>query len=165
MKLKSGLAFTLFLTVLLAGFFPVSFISVSSGEFDCVSRTQNFSLRWRHSVEKQLWFEHYHWQQNHFELKESWLQTFGAGTPSRAESTDAPDGYIGYRHNVSYQDLNWTVSPRMEGTLLFDQQELLLYQKLPEYSVVHIQPEKSPFWFYLLRSSCEAATKRKNNAE
>lgn len=156
MRKSAGYIVLFLIGICLSGFFPISYLSISSGEFYCVSRTETFSLRWRHSVEKQLWYEHYQRTDNQFILFESWLQTFGAGTPSSTpKTTQAPKGYIGYRHNVVLNELNWTVSPRMEGTVLFNNGTLPVYRFLPEYSVVSFKSEKSPLWFYLLRSACD----------
>ncbi|RRN02576.1 DUF1850 domain-containing protein [Bibersteinia trehalosi] len=161
LKKKFSRYFGLFnAVILLAGFFPVSYLSISSGALHCNIRSKYFSLRWRHSVEKQLWYEHYRHQANQFELFESWLQTFGAGTPSYTTAiTNAPQGYIGYKHQIRVNELNWVVSPSMEGTFLVEHKEIPLYQYLPEYSVVHIQSKRAPFWFYLLRSSCNVSSK------
>lgn len=153
---KSARIFALLgLLILLGGLFPISHISVSSGKFHCVVRSDNFSLRWRHSVEKQLWFEHYRTIQGRLELYESWLETFGAGTPSQAEFADnVPQGYVGYKHQVWLDELNWTVSPKMEGSIRFGKKWLEIYRLLPEYSSVNIKPARSPLGLYLLRRSC-----------
>lgn len=151
---KSSLLIVFLFATLVAGFFPVSFLSISSNEFHCVTRSETFSLRWRHSVEKQLWYEHYRIDGQQFVLFESWLQTFGAGTPSAAKATSAPAGFVGYKHDVRLDELNWTVSPRMEGTIIFGKQFLPLYQQLAEYSKVEFKVGKSPLWFYFLRSAC-----------
>lgn len=151
---KSSLLIVLLFATLVAGFFPVSFLSISSNEFHCVTRSETFSLRWRHSVEKQLWYEHYRIDGQQFVLFESWLQTFGAGTPSAAKATSAPAGFVGYKHDVRLDELNWTVSPRMEGSIRFGKKWLEIYRLLPEYSSVNIKPARSPLGLYLLRRSC-----------
>lgn len=154
-KKSSFILFSFLLLLFMAGFLPISHLAISSDGFYCVTRHNTFSLRWRHSVEKQLWYEHYHYQDQQLELIESWLQTFGAGTPSQAEGiTSAPKGYIGYKHNIKLNELNWVVSPNMQGEIYFGDHRIPIATILPAYSTVNIQPKNSPLAFYLLRSAC-----------
>lgn len=157
LKKKSNLLICLLLlTFLVVGFLPISHIAISSGDFDCVNRSKIFSLRWRHSVEKQLWYEYYRYQDQQFELFESWLQTFGAGTPSQAEHViSTPKGYIGYKHTLKFKELHWAVSPNMEGEIHLGNQVVPIAKMLPAYSIVNIKPTRTPLAFYLLRSACD----------
>ncbi|MCK3655093.1 hypothetical protein A4G19_04720 [Pasteurellaceae bacterium Macca] len=124
----------------------------------CIINTDHFALRWRHSVERQLWLEHYQRQGNQLHLYQSWLQTFGAGSPStEKEVTDVPPGYIGYQHNQLFKELNWTVSRRMEGSLLWGKNlnhEWLVYQQLPDYSLLTIHAYSAPRILLLLKKHC-----------
>lgn len=112
-------------------------------------------LQWRHSVEHQLWQEHYRHDGKRLFLYQTWLQTFGAGTPSQGTSlVNVPPGYIGYEQQVTFAELDWVVSRRMEGTINSANWHFPIYQTLPDYSTVNIKPTQSPLILFLLGSAC-----------
>lgn len=78
-------------------------------------------------------------------MYQTWLQTFGAGTPSQGTSlVNVPPGYIGYEQQVTFAELDWVVSRRMEGTINSANWHFPIYQTLPDYSTVNIKPTQSP---------------------
>lgn len=120
-----------------------------------------FSLKWRHSVEKQLWQEVYELNYPKIVLNKTYLQTFGAGTPTSGKSTPAPQGYLGQTVNQSFDELNWLVSINMQGEIilgdaLYPSQALMIYQKIPNQSTVNIRPAKLTAWQYLQTPSCQS---------
>ncbi|HDR1039022.1 TPA: DUF1850 domain-containing protein [Pasteurella multocida] len=150
-KLMWGLAaFTL-----LAGLLPVNYLVVTTAQTRCYLRAPEFSLQWRHSVEHQLWQEHYRHDGKRLFLYQTWLQTFGAGTPSQGTSlVNVPLGYIGYEQHIELAELDWVVSRRMEGTINSANWHFPIYQTLPDYSTVNIKPTQSPLILFLLGSAC-----------
>ncbi|QIW16817.1 hypothetical protein A4G20_01020 [Pasteurellaceae bacterium RH1A] len=135
--------------------YPLSLLSLETEQGACYVRADQFALRWQHSVEKQLWYEHYRLQDGQLLLYQTWLQTFGAGTPVQGQVlTDAPKGFVGYAQAVKLPSLNWAVSRNMQGSLLVNQHTLLLYQSLPDYSQVQIRPAQASLARFLLGTSC-----------
>ena len=61
---------------------PIASLQISSTDFQCVLTEQSFTLQWIHSVEKELWQEHYQTANQQLLLSTSHFKTFGAGTPS-----------------------------------------------------------------------------------
>lgn len=82
-------------------------------------------------------------------LYQTWLQTFGAGTPSQEPLVNVPPGYIGYEQQVTFAELDWVVSRRMEGTINSANWHFPIYQTLPDYSTVNIKPTQSPLILFV----------------
>lgn len=106
----------------------------------CYLNTRQFTLQWRHSVEHQLWREHYVWQAGSLHLDKTEMQTFGAGTPASGRPTIATPGFVAQTSTVVLPELNWVVSRRMEGEIHTNRGTWLLYQHVPDYTVILIQP-------------------------
>ncbi|MBE2895077.1 DUF1850 domain-containing protein [Spirabiliibacterium falconis] len=138
------------LTALLS-FYPLQGIEVKSQNINCLLHTSAFQLRWRHSVEYQLWIEQYRVEKQNIVLFATWLQTFGAGTPSQGEYIAAPPGFIGLKQDITLPELNWAVSRNMQGVLLANNDEFELYQRVPDYSNVTIRVAKRPIYLFLWR--------------
>ena len=115
---------------------------VSTQEGLCYFTEPEFQLRWIHSVEKQSWEEWYQNKSTHLLLTKTYFKAFGAGTPSteQLETKDKP-GFIGYRINRDFTQLNWVVSRLTKGELLYGGHDLLIYQWVPDYSEVVIAPK------------------------
>lgn len=140
-----GLAFLLW---------PLERLKISSqGEF-CYLEDSHFVLQWRHSVELQDWQEHYHLSSGRLFLDASYMQTFGAGTPSSGEVIDAPEGYVGLRSEVVLPSLHWIVSRNMQGKLITQQGTWNIYQLVPDYTEVKIQPSQAARIFFWLGNNC-----------
>lgn len=153
-KRRRCLVLCLGLIILLC--YPTYVIRLQAEQYDCYFYTDSFRLSWRHSVEQQNWIEFYQRQGRQLQLYETWLQTFGAGTPSAGELVaQTKAGYIGYKQQLNYPELNWVVSPRIKATIEIGSQTWPLYQWLPAYSLVHIQVQRLPFASYLLGRSCD----------
>lgn len=67
---------------------------------------------------------------------------------------NVPPGYIGYEQQVTFAELDWVVSRRMEGTINSANWHFPIYQTLPDYSTVNIKPTQSPLILFLLGSAC-----------
>ncbi len=156
MKIKPGnLLWSVVATIIVIGLLPLKFITVTTEQGECLLHGDRFALRWRHSVEHQLWYEHYQRQGDNLHLYQTWLQTFGAGTPSQGDFlSDVPQGYIGYKQHIDLPEINWTVSRRMEGTIFVDDWQFPVYQTVSDYSVVKIKPARSILASFLLRKYC-----------
>ncbi|MBE2897231.1 DUF1850 domain-containing protein [Pasteurellaceae bacterium HPA106] len=148
-KLKCGLA-VLGLTALCA-LVPVQGVEFHSETLHCLLKGETFRLRWHHSVEHQWWIEQYRTQGEQLMLTATWMQTFGAGTPSKGESISAPPGYVGFKRAIAMREINWMVSRNMQGTVLMNGEQWAIYQHLPDYSPVTIRPIKQPFFMFLWR--------------
>lgn len=157
-KLLAGfvlLCFALF--ALLIGILPVRHIVVASDGADlaCVWQQDRFILKWRHSVEKQLWQEQYEAQGDRLKLTATYLQAFGAGTPSQGKAIAAPTGFVGLTSDVSFGELNWIVSRNMQGEILSvdaaDLPPFSVYQKVDDYTTIKIKISKKPrlAWFFM----------------
>ncbi|MDY2796941.1 DUF1850 domain-containing protein [[Pasteurella] aerogenes] len=147
--------FVLLALLAVIGLYPVHFISVTTKQGECIIDDDHFALRWRHSVEHQLWYEHYQRQGDNLHLYQTWLQTFGAGTPSQGEIVaDVPPGYVGFKQDIVLSEINWIVSRRMEGAILLNDKQFPVYQILPDYSTVTIKPAQSVVATLWLRKSC-----------
>lgn len=108
----------------------------------CYFSEPNFQLRWMHSVEKQWWEEWYQNKSTHLLLTKTYFKAFGAGTPSTEEvEIQSRPGFIGYRINRDFTQLNWVVSRLTKGELHYGGHKLLIYQWVPDYSEVIIAPK------------------------
>ena len=113
-----------------------------SNDLTCYFVEPNFQLRWIHSVEKQWWEEQYLREKDGLLLTTTYLQAFGAGTPS-TESV-APikkPGYVGYQINQRLPSLNWVVSRLTQGEIDYAGYRILIHQWVPDYSEVTIMPK------------------------
>ncbi|MGV6988341.1 DUF1850 domain-containing protein [Testudinibacter sp. P80/BLE/0925] len=138
----------------LACLFPLKLFVIQFGEHRCYLYAQQFELRWRHSVERQLWREHYRRDGDAILLDQTWLQTFGAGTPSQGTPIAAPPGYVGYRQRIRLAEINWVVSRNMQGELSTPQVRIPFYQVVPDYSDVRIKPSRTALMVFLWEKSC-----------
>lgn len=122
--------------------------------FVCRWQDEIFVLQWRHSVEKQLWQEKYEQTGDKLTLTTTYLQAFGAGTPSTGRIIDAPDGYVGLQSNLVFDELNWMVSRNMQGVIYSPNapdERFLIYKQVSDYTPVHINVQKKPWvlWFFV----------------
>ncbi|WP_439239620.1 DUF1850 domain-containing protein [Lonepinella sp. BR2919] len=126
----------------------------------CVWNSDKFSLKWQHSVEKQYWQENYQLQGKQFLLVNTYIQAFGAGTPSTGHYINAPQGYVGFESQLSFTELNWVVSPVMQGVILSDKGSFPIFQKVPSYTTVHISPITYPYIKWLFMEHCNYDNKK-----
>lgn len=150
-KLKYGkilICLVLFLSVIAC--IPVTHLRIITPTYSCWLDQDQFSLRWRHSVEHQFWQEHYRRIDKVLLLDRTYLQTFGAGTPSQGKFIDSPKGYIGYQTQIKLKQLNWIVSHNMQGILMTKKGIIPLYQQLPDYSQVQILAKTTILSRYLI---------------
>lgn len=108
----------------------------------CYFVAPNFQLRWIHSVEKQWWEEQYVREEEGLLLTTTYLQAFGAGTPSTENVAPiTKPGYVGYQINERLPSLNWVVSRRTQGEIDYAGHRILIHQWVPDYSAVTITPK------------------------
>ncbi|NLA51427.1 MAG: DUF1850 domain-containing protein [Alcaligenaceae bacterium] len=154
-KTKTLIALLVFTLSGLAFFFwPLERLKISYQDKFCYLEDTSFILQWRHSVELQDWQEHYRLSSGRLFLDASYMQTFGAGTPSSGEVIDAPEGYVGLRSEVVLPSLHWIVSRNMQGKIITQQGTWDIYQLVPDYTEVEIQPSKAARIFFWLGNNC-----------
>ena len=143
--LLSGLAFLLW---------PLERLKIAYQDKFCYLQDAHFTLQWQHSVELQNWQEHYRLSSGRLFLDASYMQTFGAGTPSSGEVIEAPEGYIGLRSEVVLPSLHWMVSRNMQGKIITQQGAWEISQLVPDYTEVTIQPSQAARIFFWLGNNC-----------
>ncbi|KAE9527832.1 DUF1850 domain-containing protein [Testudinibacter aquarius] len=150
-----GTKILLLILTALACFLPLKKVFwVSAAERQCYLDSPDFELRWRHSVEHQWWREHYRRDGEGILLDQTLFQTFGAGTPSQGELLSTTHDYVGYRQHIYLHEINWAVSNNMQGSLSTQRQDIPLYQLVPDYTVVRIEPSRIAFIDFLWGMSC-----------
>lgn len=108
----------------------------------CYFVEPNFQLRWIHSVEKQWWEEQYVREKEGLLLTTTYLQAFGAGTPSTESVAEVKKpGYVGYQINERLPRLNWVVSRLTQGEIDYADFRILIHRWVPDYSEVTITPK------------------------
>lgn len=121
-----------------------------------------FSLKWRHSVEKQYWQEVYQLDYPNLILTKTYLQTFGAGTPNLGKPVRAPKGYLGQIVNQHLGELNWLVSHNIQAKIAMgdtlDAHPVMMpiHQMVADHSVVNIHPMRLTAWQYIRLPTCQA---------
>lgn len=157
---KTGLMVGIALMIVLLSVVSLSSqkqIVITAGTMRCVWTTDNFVLQWRHSVERQLWQEHYSVHDNVFLLSKVYVQSFGAGVPTSGQSIPAPHGFVGMKSDVKMPAIHWTVSRRMQGEIMTaqslqpsSQQPFKIYRHVDDYTVVNIQLEQHAraYWWW-----------------
>lgn len=138
----------------LACLFPLKLFIIQAENQRCYLDSQTFELSWRHSVEHQWWREQYRHDGDTILLEQSWLQTFGAGTPSQGEPIHGREGYVGYRQQIRLAEINWVVSANMQGELSTPQWVIPIYKLVPDYSEVNITPSRTALIVFLLGRTC-----------
>ncbi|SUA54665.1 hypothetical protein RP300_01780 [Oligella urethralis] len=133
---------------------PQERLKISFQDQTCYLNESEFSLRWRHSVELQDWQEHYYLSSGQLLLDASYLQTFGAGTPSDGETIVAPEGFVGLRSQVILPALHWIVSAYMQGRIISPQGSWEIYRLVPDYTEITIEPKKTFRPFFWLGKNC-----------
>ena len=139
---------------LLYAAWPQTRIEVVLPQQRCYLAGQDFTLQWRHSVEHQLWQEHYRLDGRQLWLDATYMQTFGAGTPSGGQPLLAPPGFIGQRSQVRLPELNWVVSRRAENRIHTHHSNWALYLLVPDYTEIHIRPVRQPRGQQWLGAEC-----------
>ncbi|OOR92841.1 hypothetical protein B0181_01475 [Moraxella caviae] len=134
---------------------PAVVLRTPNDEFHC-RLAHDFSLKWRHSVEKQLWQENYTQQGDKLLLTSTYIQSFGAGTPSTGTPISAPQGYTGQRVDLALDVLNWVVSDNMAGEIISADGRFAIAKKLPDYTEVQIKPATLNAWQRLWIAPCPA---------
>lgn len=134
---------------------------VTSEHLPCVWTEDKFALEWRHSVEKRLWQEFYQIKDGKLLLTHTFLETFGAGTPNTNKIIESPEGFLGMRSDVSYDELNWVVSRRMQGVVfavksnyIQKNQSFEIYKSVPDYSTIHIEVNTKSWLSWQLMEKC-----------
>ncbi|MDO4896283.1 MAG: DUF1850 domain-containing protein [Moraxella sp.] len=134
---------------------PQSYVLVRTDEWVCKWATDSFALQWRHSVEKQLWQDHYQKNKQSLILTHSHIQSFGAGVPSTGASIPAPDGFVGIKHDLNLSEINWIVSARMQGVMIEPTQgyHVEIYRYVDDYTTINIQSKQQlaiKWWWWAL---------------
>lgn len=121
----------------------------------------NFDLKWMHSVEKQWWIESYEAHNEQLFLTDTYLQTFGAGTPSTEKigtNNHRYPGYVHYQINTLLPHLNWMISSHIKAQIITDQKTLPIYQWVDDYTNIYIFAVKQNLWTVLRQESCNDYT-------
>lgn len=105
---------------------------------------REFTLQWRHSVERQLWREDYVSDGSLLHLSRTQMQTFGAGMPSDGLPVAADQGFVAQAGRLKLPELNWTVSRNMQGEIRFKERVWPIAAALPDYSTVRITAVSRP---------------------
>ena len=142
-------------------------VEVSFAEQTCYLDRDKFELKWLHSVEKQWWVESYQAKADKLLLTDTYLQTFGAGTPSteKALKNTRPEyqDYVHYQINTTLPYLDWMVSSNIQASLIIPNegsatttqgQPLPVYQWVDDYTNIHIAPDKITLWTRLSQEPC-----------
>ncbi len=129
----------------------IFFIRIPVFSFEFEDRTyylleETFQLKWIHSVEKEEWIEIYEKSGDELLLTETYFKTFGAGVPSDSENTELVNGFVKMDINLTYPELNLTVSENVQTTILTDDREIPIYTYASDYSTVHITNESIYLW-------------------
>jgi hypothetical protein len=128
--------------------FPVNttIVTLPASARECVIPAESFQLKWRHSVEKTPWSEHYQRASQGFILTDTELVSFGAGTPSTAPVLSQKNGHVRLQVNTFMKEINWMVSRNMQGQIIFDRHQWTVSEQLPDYSLVKITVQHIPIW-------------------
>lgn len=144
-------------------------IQLSFDSHSCYLKRTQFDLKWLHSVEKQWWIESYEIEEGHLLLTDTYLQTFGAGTPStEALSQDAKPKYAGYVHyqiDTTLPYLDWMISSNIQATIINQGRELPIYRWVSDYTNIHIAPKVIPAWKLWFKEPCHEYYSRTVAAE
>lgn len=141
--LFGSIAIALLLSLL---FISKSTIQVSSVNGSFYLKEDSFELGWIHSVEKEPWFEQYERQGEQLLLTTTRFKTFGAGTPSEGVVIPSTDGFVHMEVDQSMEALRLAVSENVETTLIVGDEEIPLYQGLPDHEVVIIEVVDARIW-------------------
>ncbi|MDO5652138.1 MAG: DUF1850 domain-containing protein [Moraxella sp.] len=133
---------------------PAVLLSSENQQMQCLLPNE-FTLKWRHSVEKQYWQEVYHLQDDMLILDKTYMQSFGAGMPVLGKTVSAPKGYVGQWVGLTMPQLNWVVSRNMQGEIITQGASLPISQRLADYSEVVIAPSSPSLWRYWQLPRCE----------
>ncbi|WP_051919465.1 DUF1850 domain-containing protein [Basilea psittacipulmonis] len=120
----------------------------------CVIPSDHFALRWRHSVEKQMWEEHYVLKHGRIQLDKTFFQSYGAGTPYAEKVIHAPKGYVAYQIDRSFDEMNWVVSRNMEGAILWMDTTWKISDTVPDYTEIKIKPMKTAYYQSIFMENC-----------
>lgn len=114
--------------------------------------SNEFTMRWIHSVELEPWEETFRVDENlDIILDRTRFKAFGAGVPDSAgKRVDTSDGYINYLDIDQPMDtLVYGISPVAKHTLIIGDQVYPLYEELPaDIGVEIIIEEKLAFLTY-----------------
>ena len=142
-------------------------VVVSFAQQSCYLDRDKFELKWLHSVEKQWWVESYQARSDELLLTDTYLQTFGAGTPSteKALKNTRPEyqDYVRYQINTTLPYLDWMVSANIQAHLIIPNEgrapttqglSLPIYQWVDDYTTIHIATQKITLWSRLSQEPC-----------
>lgn len=141
----------------------VDTIYLQFNDQSCRLPSSHFTLQWKHSVEKQLWQEHYFQQGNVLILDKVFQQTFGAGSPMDGMDIPAPAGFVGLKKHITLSEINWIVSSNMQGILFSDTFILPIFQFVPDYSEIKIIPTQQNIFAFLLGVKCHVQPRTTTN--
>lgn len=135
---------------------PQNVVMVQFNDTQCVIKDK-FELLWMHSVEKQWWIESYEARDGQLLLTDTYLQTFGAGTPSTeqgGESSQKYPGYVLYQINSWLPELNWMISSNIKAQIITHKKRLPIYQWVSDYTNIYIFARTQSLWTLLRQESC-----------
>lgn len=138
------------IALLFASFFiKLPVLAVETEEQFYWTATEEFSISWIHSVEKEEWVEFYETKEKELLLTRTSFKTFGAGvpsTPADAKTTTLEDGFVTMQIDRILPTLQLVVSDNVKSTLLLSNQAIPLYTLTENYSTVSIYATHLSFW-------------------
>lgn len=135
---------------------PRTYLEIRSDDqaLHCFIAAQNFSLQWRHSVEKTLWQEDYQVQAQHLQLTHTRIEGFGAGVPAHLTVVKQTPQYIEFRVQQTLPELNWVVSSNIQAQIIIAQHQWPIYQNVADYQTILIRPRHLLRWQTWQQGAC-----------
>lgn len=160
----ASIVITIVLGVKALFYTPYSVVTVQFNEAQCVI-ADHFDLKWTHSVEKQSWVESYQVKNDQLLLTDTYLQTFGAGTPSTGtigEKNELYPDYVHYKLNIQLPYLNWMISSNINPEIITEQKTLPIHQWISDYTNIYIFARTQSLWTLLRQESCNEYAQRRS---
>ncbi len=142
-----GSAFLIVLFFLLLFRLPV--IEIKGSDNTYYLKHNAFTLGWIHSIEKEEWFESYQREKQEIVLVETYFKTFGAGTPYEVEKTTTKNGFIRMEMDMTYDELNVTVSKYVDLSIYVDKRKIPLHHYFNNHENIRIKARSVFIWEYM----------------
>ncbi|MGM8215430.1 DUF1850 domain-containing protein [Bacillaceae bacterium W0354] len=137
------------LLILLFVKIPVFQFVINNEPYYLVSN--NFTISWVHSVEKEKWYEKYTKKNGVLLLTETRFKTFGAGVPANGEIISTQQGYVQMRIDREIPVLNLIVSHNVKTIVETNDDIIPLYELTNDYEEITISVQNVHLWDLLGR--------------